>query len=106
MALEADEVKRRYPIHWLVWHDEHEALESAFAANKVRPRQYNSFLPINIIIRLCMGIKLSLNAVKCSFIYYILSILASIWATSAVYYKLCVKVFFHLSVRIFKQSSK
>lgn len=35
MALTADEVARRFPIHWLVWNNQHEELKTALEAYKV-----------------------------------------------------------------------
>ncbi|XP_037294487.1 ankyrin repeat domain-containing protein 13D isoform X2 [Manduca sexta] len=34
MALSAEEVARRYPLHWLVWNNNHEELKSSLEANK------------------------------------------------------------------------
>ncbi|CAG9786526.1 unnamed protein product [Diatraea saccharalis] len=34
MALTADEVAQRYPIHWLVWNNQHEELKKLLEANK------------------------------------------------------------------------
>ncbi|XP_075977875.1 ankyrin repeat domain-containing protein 13B isoform X2 [Anticarsia gemmatalis] len=34
MALSVDEIVKRYPIHWLVWNNQHEELKNALGANK------------------------------------------------------------------------
>jgi hypothetical protein len=35
MAITADEVSQRYPIHWLVWNNQHEELKTSLEGNRV-----------------------------------------------------------------------
>ncbi|KAL0883451.1 hypothetical protein ABMA27_016830 [Loxostege sticticalis] len=37
MALTADEVAERFPIHWLVWNNQHEELKASLESNKFTP---------------------------------------------------------------------
>ncbi|XP_049872995.1 ankyrin repeat domain-containing protein 13D [Pectinophora gossypiella] len=39
MAMTAEEVARRFPIHWLVWNNEHEELRNCFENNKYTPEE-------------------------------------------------------------------
>ncbi|XP_063891917.1 ankyrin repeat domain-containing protein 13D [Helicoverpa armigera] len=42
MAFTAEDVARRYPIHWLVWNNEFEELKSLLAANKITQEELES----------------------------------------------------------------
>lgn len=41
MAITAEEVSSRFPIHWLVWNNRHEELKELLESNKVSELQLN-----------------------------------------------------------------